>query len=523
MALTIAKEAAPAGVLDCMHRFDPIASLRRTAAVLACLILAGCSRPPVIAPVSSAPSESASSSAQQTEPSLFRIAANEDSFNPYLTANTLSEQCAGLLFEKLVVLSPALEPELRLAQEVINEGLTVAIRLRSGCTFADGEPITAEDAAASLNAARASSMYSARLANIADVQVMGDSVLLTLTQPDSLLIYLLDLPVMKAEEVNLPRPTACGRYTYGSEPDMLVRNPRAPFPQEGPEQIALTPISGYEEMVSGLAMGSISFYLAEESAASTIASVENYFRSNLLLFLGVNAASSNPLCRSAEGRVLLSSLLSRQALAGKYASASPATGALNGLYECVRGCQGISPEADDADLQQVMAQLGYTYQPESGLYEDEKGQPASVDLLVYTGSPTKLYTASLLQQQWAAQGIQVTLTQTDDFETYLQSIRSQQFELYIGEMKLYNNMDLTPFWSGSARYGLALSEQLLTAYSAMRADSGAAPDFEAIFAAEMPYIPLLWRGGVTVANRNAGEVISSVSDLYYSLEELTGF
>ena len=126
-----------------------------------------------------------------------------------------------------------------------------------------------------------------------------------------------------------------------------------------------------------------------------------------------------------------------------------------------------------------------------------------------------------MQQQWEEAGIEATLTLADDFGVYLQMVQDRQFELYIGEMKLYNNNDLTPFWSGSARYGLALSQPLLDAYAQLRAGSAAAPAFEQAFAAQMPYLPLLWRGGVTVSNRRTSGVISSVSDLYYSLASLS--
>ena len=126
-----------------------------------------------------------------------------------------------------------------------------------------------------------------------------------------------------------------------------------------------------------------------------------------------------------------------------------------------------------------------------------------------------------MQQQWAEAGIQATVTQADDFGAYLQMVQDRQFELYIGEMKLYNNIDLSPFWSGSARYGLSVTQQLLDAYTQMRADSSAAPAFEEVFAQQMPYIPLLWRGGVTVSNRRTSGVLSSVSDIYYSLAGLS--
>ena len=510
-----------------MHLSSPARLARRAAAAaLACLLLAGCSRPAVLQPASSeeASSSAASSSAgaAQSQPARFAIAVSEGTYNPYLAANTLTEQVASLVFEKLVRISPRMELEMRLAESVQSAGNTVTIILRSGCTFADGTPITANDVAASLLAAKASSFYAGRLSNMTSVQAVGDSMVqLTLASPDSLFGYLLDLPVMKAAEVSAPQPTPSGRYTYGSEENTLTLNPRAPFPEDGPGTIWLTPVSDYAELVSQLAMGEISFYLAEESAASAVATSENYFRTNTLLFLGVNSGSSNPLCNTSQGRAALSAALSRQDLSDRFASASPATGALNGLYECVRGQQVISSEPDSNGLTADLAALGYSWNQEAGRYENAAGQPASVNILVCGSSADRVYSARLLQQQWTEAGIQVTLTQAEDFSAYLQMIQDRQFELYIGEMKLYNNIDLSPFWSGSARYGLAVTQQLLDAYNLMRADSSAAGAFEALFAEQMPYIPLLWRGGVTVSNRRTSGVVSSVSDLYYSLASLS--
>ena len=350
--------------------------------------------------------------------------------------------------------------------------------------------------------------------------VDGSTVVLTLAEPDSLFAYLLDLPILKASETASPQPTPGGRYAYGGA-DSLVPNPRAPFPEAGPKTIWLTPVNDYAELVSQLAMGEISFYLAEETASSAVATSERYFRSNTLLFAGVNGGAGNPLCATAQGRAALSAALSRQELAGRFASASPAPGALDPLYECVRGQQVLSEEADPESFAAAMAALGYRWDEAAARYVDEAGRPASIDILACGSSADRVYAARLLQQQWEEAGIEATLTLADDFGVYLQMVQDRQFELYIGEMKLYNNNDLTPFWSGSARYGLALSQPLLDAYAQLRAGSAAAPAFEQAFAAQMPYLPLLWRGGVTVSNRRTSGVISSVSDLYYSLASLS--
>ena len=94
-----------------MHLF-PTFCRRALAAAAACLLLAGCTRPAVLQPESSSqPAQSAAGSSETDSgaalPARFAIAVSEGSYNPYLTANTLTEQAAGLLRPagKLVVIS----------------------------------------------------------------------------------------------------------------------------------------------------------------------------------------------------------------------------------------------------------------------------------------------------------------------------------------------------------------------------------------------------------------------------------
>jgi peptide/nickel transport system substrate-binding protein len=186
----------------------------------------------------------------------------------------------------------------------------------------------------------------------------------------------------------------------------------------------------------------------------------------------------------------------------------------------VRGRQTILASADSSGLDAGMNQLGYTKDAASGIYQDSRGRQAAVSLLVYGANSYKLAAAQQLAEQWQAAGIQVTLTQAASFDEYVQQVQSGNFELYIGEVKLYNNMDLTPFWSGETRYGLAPSEALLAAYDAFRQNAGTAADFETAFAAEMPFIPLLWHSGTVVTSRRVSGVSASVSSVFYSLQNL---
>ena len=449
-----------------------------------------------------------------------------DGFNPYLVNSSLVAQNAGLVFEKLVEITPEMDLEYRLAQSIVSTGNQVVITPRGGCTFADGSPVTAEDLLASLQAAQASAMYGGRFANVTGMRLQNDTVVLDLAVPDSLFAYLCDIPVMKAGETGLSAPTASGRYTYGDGADQLVANPRAPFGAgEGPAEIRLWPVSGYDELVSSFSQGSVNLYdaISDSDAAGSMTSQQSFYRTNELIYLGVNSTSQKPLLATATGRVALSRMTDRRKLAQEsfYSRAYPATGIVNSFYPCVRDAQVISADADTGELDALMAALGYTMDTMTGYYADASGARLEVQLLVYTGSVYKRYAANLLREQWGEAGVYVQIVEQDNFDQYKEQVLSGQFELYIGEVKLYNNMDITPFLTGGAlSVGLAQSEELLAARDAFRLDTAAAGTLEQAFADLMPLVPLVWQNGTVVCSRDVTGVNASVSGVFYSLANL---
>ena len=500
---------------------------RRVPALLLALCLAACSDSSASLPAqapSSSP-EAASAALPAREEVLTVGYTPSDGFNPYLANSTLVMQNAGLLFEKLVEIGPDMELEYRVAESIDCSGTSVVIHLRGGLSFADGAPLTPQDAASSLAAAKNSACYGARFANLTSIQVQNDALVLELAQPDSLFAYLCDIPVLKAEEIGLAQPTASGRYTYGGT-DSLVRNSRDSLGSDGPAQILLYPVEGYDEMMRALSMGELDLYTASDQALgnASMTGQEIYYKTNNLIFLGFNAQRDAPLVNTAQGRSLLGRLVNRRDLADKsyYGRAYPATGAVNCYYSCVSSQQTLSAHADAEGLEETLTSLGYVYDSSRGYYQHPDLADSALTLLVYTGNTYKKNTAVLLQKQYAEQGIEIRLAQTDDFNAYLAAVDTGEFDLYIGEVKLYNNMDLSPFWEGGALSShLAQSEALAQSYEAFKSNKSAAGSFESVLAAEAPFSPLLWRQGVVVTTRGLQGLESSLSNVFYSLQDLS--
>lgn len=75
--------------------------------------------------------------------------------------------------------------------EVSADGLTYTFTLREGVTFHDGQPLTPQDVVSSLTTRQATPEWadSERLANITSIAAEGQTITLTLSQPDSSLLW----------------------------------------------------------------------------------------------------------------------------------------------------------------------------------------------------------------------------------------------------------------------------------------------------------------------------------------------
>lgn len=471
----------------------------------------------------SAPSSTTEPSPPPQQQETLKIGYSKSGgFNPYLLNDTLVLQASDLISEKLVEITPEMGLDYRLASSIMVNGLSVVIQLQENILFADGTPILPQDVVASINAARNSLTYGGSLAHITDVQASGNQVVLTLSRPDSLFAYLCTLPILKESEIASIQPTPSGRYMYNAD-QTLIPNPQSAFLQpQAPKTIQLIDVDNFDALVSGLSVGSIDLYATTKESITTsmYTSRSTSYNMNHLVFLGVNSGS--PFLAQPTVRKAISTALDRQVLSDRayYGGAVPARGVLHPLYPCVTGKQQLSIVSDIAATRQQMEQLGYTLSTTDGYYRDSNGNRPELRLLVYGKSALKRSAATLIKEQLNEAGFFVILEETDDFTAgYSDKIAKGDFDLYIGEVKLYNNMDMSPFLqNGTVSYGIGQPIQMLEAYNGFLNNIEQAQAFESAFAEHLPWIPLCWRTGTLVVNKQITGMIPSCSNIFYSMQ-----
>ncbi len=97
------------------------------------------------------------------------------------------------IYQGLVARTPEQEivPSLASEYDVSPDGLTYTFTLREGVVFHDGDELTADDVVWSLEQVKKNDSYrdSARLAKVDDIEADGQTITLTLSEPDSTLLW----------------------------------------------------------------------------------------------------------------------------------------------------------------------------------------------------------------------------------------------------------------------------------------------------------------------------------------------
>lgn len=410
-------------------------------------------------------SDTSAPALSQQEPvtTPFTLAAYPSySFHPTLAANRANLALAPLLYEPLFQLDASFQAQPVLCQSYTasGDGLTWTFTLRSGITFSDGTPLTGQTVADALNTALgAESRYASRLSGVTGVEASGENtVTITLSRPNGNLPLLLDIPIALGTG---DRPAGTGPYVFSQQGDSLSLTARSGWWQDKSlpcAEIPLRAVSRSDDLIFAFSSGDVSLVdvdLMGTNAMGYSGSYETWdYATTDLIYLGFNTQSG--LCRSAGVRTALTRGIDRDAVAQTvYASHAVSTALpvhpASPLYDqTLAGVLSYAPEA-------LVSQL-----------EDLGVLGRELVLLVNRENTAKLSAAQLIAGQLESAGMEITVNALD-FEDYTAALAQGDFDLYLGEVVLTADFDLTALLSsgGALNYGRwqdAQGDSLLSAF-----------------------------------------------------------
>ena len=445
----------------------------------------------------------------------------DDTLNPY-TCQTLQNSClTSLLYDPLVALDQDYEPQYRLAQEVTVSGVSCVIKLRSGLTFSGGSPVTAEDVLSSLELARQTPRFSAGLTGVVAAEAPDDStVVVTLSQQDLYFPRSLTFPILRSGTETQQQPIGCGRFMMEEGQTRMVVNGGYYREAGNIRTVELVATQTMEEQSYGVMEGTIDLMYSDLQSDLNLGLGIGYRQIPLsnMVYLGVN---SQRLGWNAQTRLAFSSMVDREEITRKAYMGFAAATSLPINPAAATTALGVAQLELNVDRQnRELDGLGWDQRDSEG-WRTYNGRRISVGLLVNSENNTREAVAQLIKDSCAQLGVEV-IVESLPFEQFQERIASGQYDLYLGEVKLPCNLDLSRLIFPDAQLGPGAEEdeELRQAHDQFHSGALSQEEFETVLSEKMPLIPLLFRRGIFCFSRDFSvNIVATEQDIFYNIEE----
>ena len=489
---------------------------RLLALLIALLLLAGCSDQGAYVPTGGGlqPNSSAPSQGQSAEVSQVRLSYNKDgSLHPYTATDRNNRALLSLVYQGLFSIDDNYNPTPILCRTYqVSPDMREWTFYLEKATFSDGQALTAQDVEASLKAAKKKGFYSGRFQQIKSISTGADgSIVVKLNTPMSNLPLLLDIPIVKASQVDAASPLGTGPYILEdtSTGKQLRRQPAWWCNTTLPISEQIIPLYhgvSQQELwdlykFSGLSMVCTDAYVDFRGDYELWESENGVF-----LYLTCNMKSgvfSKSAIRSA-----LTYAIDRDTLVKKY-------------YRGFARSATLPASPSFPNYSTTLAEK-YAYQPEkfAQAVADAQLESTEIVLLVNREDPQRLRAAMAISEMLTAGGLTVTIPEVSG-QDYYNKLDWGEFDLVLGQTKLSPNMDLTAFFSedGKLNYGgithVAANSMSLEAL----ADSGNYQSLHKLVMDDGRLCPILVRSDAVYGRRGCFPGLSPSRDhiFYYSL------
>lgn len=398
----------------------------------------------------------------KTESANLLYCAN-DTFNPYTLTTKVNMELCQLLFEPLVTLSNNFEPIYRLAESAEQDGNIWKVKLNNA-KFSDASSVTANDVIYSFNLAQNSDVYASSLSHVKSVEEKDGKVIFNLSYNDPFFVNLLTFPIIKAESDKIADsdsvlfpPIGAGPYVLNEEKTKLGLNPNYYSVPARFGTINLVNAPDKESVGHYVEVGATDFYYADimDSTIFRMDGKKLSVNQNRLVYIGMNMRLS--VFKEPKIRYSISAAIDREKISKNayYSNALPATSPLNPAFFSEDNYKTIETFANTKIAIENLEQIGYNILDSSGFRSNNAGKTLEFSLLINADNIYQQEAAKTIISNLREIGIRVTIRALD-YDNYLKALSSGGFQLYLAEVKINNNFDLSELIvpGGKCAYGI---------------------------------------------------------------------
>ena len=469
--------------------------------------------------------------------------AHSDTLDPFKAQSAVNRSLITLLYDPLVTVGKDFQPQLVLADSYSLDGKTLSVTLKKAC-FSDASAVTAADVEYSFEKAKKSDYYSARLANISSADGSGNTVVFTLKSADILALSCLDFPIVKDGTVqtkyddtnlyDIAPPVGSGRYILkGTMPNaVLVANTKNasgfdPYITE----IKLFEVTDSDGMAYGLQIGNYDCWYNDLSSGeyTRVNAGLSVVPTNNLVYLAFNPDKT--IFQQREVRKAVSMLIDREGIAsmGFQGHATASVLPFNPVWSSMKNIAvNTSVTAQTQAALELLEGAGYTNINGYG-YRASRTKSLNCTLTVCADNPFKVAAAKQIKEQLAAVNFNVKIVELS-YKDYAQAVANGEFEMYLGEIKIPANMNLSAFFTKGGAANVVMEAEAedgyweinpsVDAYKDFVSGKVSLSDFCLLFDSEAPFVPVCYRNAVQVYSRNfTTEISGTCYDNFYGIDK----
>lgn len=463
------------------------------ALILACaIIFTGCDNNAV--PVGTETTQPSNNHMPSVDKTLNVGYSEEDSLNPFFMTTDINSDIVSLVFEPLFYLDDTFMARNGLAVSHTQNGTSLTVTLDTTAAFSDGVQFSSADAVYSFNMAKESSKYRNELSSfLSATATASDTIVFTLRESQRNAVDSLTFPIVKTSTAGDKdaAPVGTGLYSYNlsGERIKLEYNPYCRKPQPNIGIVNLMPITSSSTLIHTLELGTIDAYFDDFSQGSYSQANAQTARTNLsnLVFLGMNCNSYG--LNTAEVRQAVYFSINRQAIAKE---------SFNN-YAVVSSVPYHPEWHVLSESETDISHLTLDYSAAKTLLK-EAGVQGTVNysLIVYSGNNFKVAAAKEIQKSLKNIGINITIRELT-WDDYIFALQNNAYDLYIGEIKLPGNMDMTSLFSkNSPIHGISAADTTGVAYAEFRNGNISIDAFMQSYLQNMPFAPICFRLGALI-------------------------
>ena len=443
----------------------------------------------------------------------------KDSLSPYEAKGQINIKLSTLIFDSLYSLDEKFMPTGVIAESEENDKLNLTVKLKSGVVFSDGSNLTASNVVNSFYSAKSSDTYSGLLENFSSATAVDNlTVRFTLLSEDRFAVNCLTFPIVENSGDTF---IGSGRY-YLSSGELKYNKNHVSGSKPKIKTISLCNIDDTSLLYQKMQVGIISTAYNDLSDCKNERLTAKAYNVSLnnLVFLGID--NTNALLKDSNLRKAISMAINKIAIVQKdFQGFARETEAPFNTDWGEIGFE-MKPGYNQSAAVQLLDDNGYKYPDSTARYRgNEKGKSLSFTLVVNKKNAFRLSAAESIKQSLSEIGIEIKIKSLSD-KDYKEAIKSGKFDLYLGEIKLPENMNLSAFFSESGSAGVKIDKKLscISAYKKMLGGSGDIEKFVSQFQEDVPFIPLCFRDGVFIVSNALKENVNATqTDLYLNISK----